>query len=119
MAEKSFVYETLLLFLDSYFICGDRETVLQMSTEDIYCIGVQGEAPAFNKEDFGKISRYRSKHPGRIAWNGNTILFLFIYPSFYWIYERRTSAGSYIFFPDLITNGGFGFTRTSDEYIWC
>ena len=55
MAEKSFVYETLLLFLDSYFICGDRETVLQMSTEDIYCIGVQGEAPAFNKEDFGKL----------------------------------------------------------------
>ena len=57
MAEKSFVYETLLLFLDSYFICGDRETVLQMSTEDIYCIGVQGEAPAFNREEFDRLLR--------------------------------------------------------------
>ena len=57
MAEKSFVYETLLRFLDGYFIHGDREAVLQMSAEDIYCIGVQGEAPAFNREEFDRLLR--------------------------------------------------------------
>lgn len=57
MAEKSFVYETLLRFLDGYFIHGDRDAVLQMSAEDIYCIGVQGEAPAFNREEFDRLLR--------------------------------------------------------------
>ena len=57
MAEKSFVYETLLRFLDGYFIHGDREAVLRMSADDIYCIGVQGEAPAFNREEFDRLLR--------------------------------------------------------------
>lgn len=55
MAEKSFAFETLLRFLEEYFIEGDREAVLEMITEDIYCIGLQGQVPAFNKEDFGKL----------------------------------------------------------------
>lgn len=55
MAEKSFVYETLLRFLEGYFLKRDRESILEMTTEDVYCIGLQGQAPAFNREDFGKL----------------------------------------------------------------
>ena len=55
MAEKNFIYQTLLRFLEGYFVQGDKEAVLCMAAENIYCIGAQGEAPAFNKEDFGKL----------------------------------------------------------------
>lgn len=55
MAEKSFLYKILLRFLDRYFIHGDKEAVLQMATEDVYCIGIEGENPVFNKADFEKL----------------------------------------------------------------
>ncbi len=63
MVKKSFVYETLLLFLNSYFVYGDMETLLRMSTDNIYCIGVRKETPIFNKEDFRKfLEHHMAEH---------------------------------------------------------
>lgn len=55
MTEKNLVYETLLRFLDRYFIQRDREALLQMAAADIFCIGVQGEAPVFTREEFERL----------------------------------------------------------------
>lgn len=55
MVEQSFVYEALLRFLDTDFILGVKEAVLEMVAADIYCVGVQGEIPAFNREEFSKL----------------------------------------------------------------
>lgn len=57
MADMGFVYETLLRFLNGYFIEGNVQKLLDMVTEDIYCIGVPGEEPVFNREDFEKMLR--------------------------------------------------------------
>lgn len=72
MAEKNFIYQTLLRFLEGYFVQGDKEAVLCMAAENIYCIGAQGEAPAFNKEDFGKLlQRHVTENSSSAAYEVN------------------------------------------------
>ena len=64
MAETYFAYETLLHFLNEYFIEENVQKLLDMVTGDIYCIGVPGENPVFNREDFEKmLRRYMRENP--------------------------------------------------------
>ena len=92
MAEKSFVYESLLRILEGCFICGDKEPAADMAAEDIYCIGMQGEAPVFNREDFRKLlQRHVLENTGSAAYEINGYR------------EKKTGEGSWVCYCEVET----------------
>lgn len=58
-----------------------------------------------NKKDTRQISRNMGKYHCRITWYGNTVLFVFLYSTVYWIYKCRFAAWRYIILFDFFTNG--------------
>lgn len=61
--------------------------------------------PERSKKIMGRFKGVSANCIAAFAWNGNTVLFLFIYSLVYRIYKRRATVRSNLFLFDFISDG--------------
>lgn len=74
--------------------------------------------PERSRKILGPLSRHLGQHHRRSAGDGNAVLLLFVYPSLYRLYQRRTSSRCDVLLLDFFPDGGPGQFGPAYEYLW-
>ena len=67
--------------------------------------------------DFWAMSRYLGQYHFSSAGDGDTVLFLFVNPTFYWLHQRGAAPGRDLLFPDLLPYGRPGKSSSAYEHF--